>query len=60
MYTDQLSLALICDTFIFIAIFIITWFYFFEIHSKTTDLLKKKLPLIAWIAKKLRKLLKNI
>ena len=60
MYTDQLSLALICDTFIFIAIFIITCFYFFEIHSKTTDLLKKKLPLIAWIAKKLRKLLKNI
>ena len=36
----RISIALVCDTAIFSAVFIITWFYFFEIHSKITNFLK--------------------
>lgn len=60
VFTNLINIALICDTIIFAAIFIITWFYFFEIHSKTTAFLKKKIPPINWIAQRLRKLLKNV
>jgi len=56
----QISIALVCDTAIFSAVFIITWFYFFEIHSKITNFLKEKLPPIAWIACVIRDLLKSI
>lgn len=60
MVFNKVTIALICDTVLFVAIFIITWFYFFEIHSKTTALLKKYIPLINIIAEKLRKILKNV
>ena len=56
----RISIALVCDTAIFSAVFIITWFYFFEIHSKITNFLKEKLPPIAWIARVIRDLLKSI
>ena len=51
--------ALIADTAICVAIFIITWFYFFEIHSKITAWFKKCKP-IGWMAKILRKWLKEV
>lgn len=52
--------ALVCDTILFISIFIIDWFYFFEINSKITDWCKRKIPFIDTIAKKLRKILKEV
>lgn len=51
--------ALIADTVICVAIFIITWFYFFEMHSKIMSWFKKCKP-IGWMAKILRKLLKEV
>lgn len=57
---NKVSLALICDTVLFVAIFIITWFYFFEIHSKITDFCKKHIPFVDPIAKILRKVLKEV
>lgn len=57
---DKTTVALICDTVLFISIFIITWFYFFEIHSKITDFCKKYIPFVDKIAKLLRKLLKEV
>lgn len=54
------TLALVCDTILFVAIFIITWFYFFEIHSKITAFCKKHLPFVDYIARKLRKVLKEV
>jgi len=57
---DEITIALICDTVLFVAIFIITWFYFFEIHSKITDFCKKYIPFIDKIAHSLRKILKEV
>lgn len=37
IFLDKTIIALLCDTILFMAIFIITWFYFFEIHSKITE-----------------------
>ncbi len=51
--------AVIADTAICVAIFIITWFYFFEIHSKISNWFKKCRP-IGWMAGKLRKWLKEV
>ena len=50
---------LVVDTVICVAIFVITWFYFFEIHDKMTEWFKKCKP-IGWMAKKLRNLLKEV
>lgn len=50
---------LVVDTVICVAIFVITWFYFFEIHDKMTEWFKKCKP-IGWLAKKLRNLLKEV
>lgn len=60
MLINKVSLALICDTVLFLAIFIIIWFYFFEIHSKITDFCKKHIPFVGSIAKILRKVLKEV
>ena len=60
MSTSRVHIALICDSVIFSVIFIITWFYFFEIHSKITGFLKEKIPPVDWVAKALRNLLKNV
>ena len=51
--------VLIVDTVICIAIFVITWFYFFEIHDKMAEWFKKCKP-IRWIAKLLRNILKEV
>lgn len=56
----EITIALICDTIIFVAIFIITWFYFFEIHSKITSFCKKHIPFVNKIASSLRKILKEV
>ena len=51
--------SLVVDTVICIAVFIITWFYFFEIHSKIANWFKK-CKLIGWMAKILKKWLKEV
>lgn len=51
--------ALIADTAICVTILIITWFYFFEIHSKIAGWFKKCKP-IGWMVKILRKWLKEV
>lgn len=51
--------ALIADTAICVVIFIITWFYFFEIHSKIAGWFKK-CPPIGWMAKKFREWFKEV
>ena len=57
--STSLTLALICDTAVFFVVFIITWFYFFEIHSKITAWCKKHILLINYIANVLHKILKE-
>lgn len=53
------KLALACDTAICVVIFIITWFYFFEVHTRIATWFKKCKP-IGWLARKLRDLLKYV
>lgn len=52
-------LSVVCDTVLFIAIFIITWFYFFWIHSEITKYWVNKIPLIKkidnWLSRELKK-----
>ena len=50
---------LIFDTVVCLAIFVITWFYFFEVHGNMAEWFKKCKP-IGWMAKKLRNLLKEV
>ena len=57
---DKVTIALICDTVLFVSIFVIDWFYFFEIHSKITNFCKRHIPFVDLVAKKLRKLLKEV
>lgn len=57
---DKNYITLICDTILFIAIFVIDWFYFFEIHSKITNFIKRHIPFINTIAEGLRKILKEV
>ena len=53
------KLALACDTAICLTIFIITWFYFFEVHTSIATWFKK-CKLIGWLARKLRDILKCV
>lgn len=52
-------LSVVCDTVLFIAIFIITWFYFFWLHSEITKYWVNKIPLIKkidnWLSRELKK-----
>ena len=57
---NRVTIALVCDTILFVAIFIISWFYLFEIHSKITSFCKKHVPFVDFIARKLRKILKEV
>ena len=59
-WSGGMSLALVCDTAIFASIFIITWFYFFEIHSKITAWCKKHIPFVNRMAIILRRVLKEV
>lgn len=54
------TVGLVCDTAICIAVSIITWFYFFEIHDKITGWCKKRIPPVDMISKLLRKILKEV
>ncbi|MCI8301035.1 MAG: hypothetical protein HFI69_11975 [Lachnospiraceae bacterium] len=54
------NFRLVCDTVLYVALFVILWFYFFEIHSKITNWCKMHIPGIKFIADKLRKLLKEV
>lgn len=54
------TLALICDTFLYGALFILTWFYFFEIHPKITNFCKRHLPLVEKAANILREILQKV
>ena len=56
----DISLAIVCDTVLYVACFVIVWFYFFEIHSKITSFAKKHIPFVSKIADKLRNLLKEV
>lgn len=60
MSVDKVTIAIICDTILFASMFIIDWFYFFEIHSKITVFFKKNIPFLDKIAKVLRKILKEV
>lgn len=57
---DKVTISLICDTVLFASIFVIDWFYFFEIHSKITIFCKRHIPFVNTVAKKLRKILKEV
>lgn len=57
--TQSVKLVLLCDSILFLAISIITWFYFFEIHNKITAFFKK-VPLVRKIAELLRKVLEAV
>lgn len=58
-YDQKNMLSVLCDSFIFTAIFIITWFYFFWIHSKITNYWREKIPIIKridqWLSRELKK-----
>ena len=57
-WSGCMSLALICDTAIFASILIITWFYFFEIHSKITAWCKTHIPVVNRMAEALRRIMR--
>lgn len=57
---DKITIAIICDTVLFISALIIDWFYFFEIHTKITNFCKRHIPFLDAAAKKLRKILKEV
>lgn len=57
---DHVTLALLCDTIMFLAASVISWFYFFEIHNKVTTWCKMHIPLVDKIASWLRKILKEV
>ena len=58
--TSEVNFRLICNTVLYVALFVILWFYFFEIHAKITDWCKRHIPGIKFIADALRKLLKEV
>ena len=58
--STSLTLTLVCDTAIFCVIFIIMWFYFFEIHSKITAWCKQHIPLVSRMTDFLHKILKEV
>lgn len=57
-YFDKVSVT--CDIVIFIMICIILWFFFFEIHSTTTQWLKRKIPFLVGISKFIHRILKEV
>ena len=58
--TPQVNFRLTCDTALYTVLFVILWFYFFEIHSKITNWCKMHIPGIKFVADLLRKLLKEV
>lgn len=60
IHTPKVDFRLVCDTALYTALFVILWFYFFEIHAKITNWCKIHIPGIKFIADKLRKILKDV
>ena len=58
--SQESTIALVCDTILCVAIIVIDWFYFFEVHTKITGFCKSHLPFINSIANGLRKVLKEV
>lgn len=56
----KMTLAFFCDSVMYVSLFIITWFYYFEIHAKTTAFIKKHVRFVDKTARFLKKLLKNV
>ena len=52
--------SVVCDIVIFAMICIILWFFFFEIHSTTTQWLKKKIPFLDLISRFIHRVLKEV
>ena len=55
-----ITLALGCDTILCVAMLVVDWFYFFEIHYKITTFCKVHIPFVGTLAKNLRKILKEV
>ena len=53
-------ISLLIDSSIFIVISILMWFFFFQIHSKLSEWIKKHLPIFNWISEKIHKILKDV
>ena len=58
-YSTGCTAPLIADTVISVAVFIITWFFFFEIHSKIRNWFLKCKP-IGWVDRTIRRWLKEV
>ncbi|MCI8307071.1 MAG: hypothetical protein HFH14_03375 [Lachnospiraceae bacterium] len=56
----KMTLAFFCDSVMYVSLFIITWFYYFEIHAKTTAFIKRHVRFVDKTARFLKKLLKNV
>lgn len=54
------TLPLIIDSLICLFVIIITGFYYFGIHKKTTQWCKKHIPGVKWISDKLHKMFKGV
>lgn len=57
---NTITIAFIFDSILFFISFIITWFYFFEIHVQITKFLKKHVYGLESISKNLKKILKSV
>lgn len=57
---ETTTFKLLIDTLIFGSIFIINWFYFFQIHSKMSDWFKTHIPVIDKISRFLHKIMKEV
>ena len=60
MLSQESILALTCDTILCLSIIVISWFYFFEVHTKITEFCKRNLPGINLIANALKKIMKEV
>ena len=54
------SLAFVCDTILCGTVVIVTWFYFFEIHSKITTWCKNRIPFVKLISQIIHSILKEV
>lgn len=52
--------SVLCDLVVFIVVFLVTWFFFFEIHYTTTRWLKKKIPIIDYLSQFIHSVLKEV
>ncbi len=53
-------LNILSDTMLCIIIFVLTWFYFFEIHNKISKWFKDNISFVNWLSMKLHGVLKKV